>query len=58
MVVVVTVVIVDAVVVVPLAGSVPALSLVLITMNAETARATTRALGGDLIGKMWSQRHY
>ena len=54
----VTVVIDDVVVVVPLAGSVQALSLVLITMNAETARATTRALGGDLIGKMWSQRHY
>ena len=44
MVVVVTVVIVDAVVVVPLAGSVSALSLVLITMNAEMARATTKAL--------------
>ena len=44
MVVVVAMVVVDVVVVVPLTGSVSALSLVLITMNAEMARATTKAL--------------
>ena len=43
-VVVVAMVVVDVVVVVPLAGSVSAFSLVLITKNAEMARATTKAL--------------
>ena len=43
---------------VSLAGSIPALSLLLMTMNAEMERATTRELGGDLIGKIWLQFHY
>ena len=39
-------------------GSISALSILLMTMNAEMERATTRELGGDLIGKIWLQFHY